>query len=180
MPPLRIVPRCRDSHPQRRHGGRKIPERESAQRRALRRGERLRCSPPRRRRHRCCRLRHGHVLHQAQRNRNFALQSWSRSPRGPHQNLPRPQRWKHPLQRVAPCVAADFPFAVHTISANRDDFARDRQVCVRQTDAVEHHLQRAFPEEMPRVLVGLQMSGQVGTARKNCAPKLLNSICVAE
>src|SRR2546430_10840553 len=40
------------------------------------------------------------IFHQAQSQSFLAFESWPRSPRGQGQDLPRPERWKHPLDYI--------------------------------------------------------------------------------
>src|ERR1700722_10191294 len=98
--------------------------------------------------------RKNNVFHQAESERLFALQRWSGTASGQRDDLPGPKRRNHPLNHIAlgMAVAHDSALAVDLISVRLDDFARNRNIRIRQADAVKLDLQIPFSDKVPRLL----------------------------
>jgi len=77
-------------------------------------------------------------------------------------------------------VPYDFPLAIHAITADRDNFARDRQRRVWQRDAVKFQLQPTLAPEVAWLLGLSQMARKIGTSREQSAAELLDATRVAD
>jgi len=56
--------------------------------------------------------------------------------------------------------AHDVPVTIHFVSLGSDDFARNRNIRISESDAVEFQLQIALADEVSGLLVRLQVSSQ--------------------
>src|SRR5207253_11352562 len=126
-------------------------------------------------------LRNHYVIHEPQLHRLFSLQSGTWPARGEHRHLPWPQWWNHPLHRVAGSmsVALDVPLFVYSVALRRNDFRRQRQIACREDHSVESNLLISFPEEVPGLLVRLQVRRQHAPPWKHGPAELLKALQVA-
>src|SRR5260370_27172431 len=125
---------------------------------------------------RCRQPRNGNILHQAQSQSFLAFESWPRSPRGQGQDLPRPERWKHPLDHIplGVALAEDISLTIDVKCVSRDHFGIDRNIRVWKPDSVEDQFQITFAPKMPRLFLILQVSCHVCTARECGMPEFLH------
>ena len=77
-------------------------------------------------------------------------------------------------------AAHDVPVAIHFVSFGSDDFTGNRDIRSGETDAVEFQLEVALTNEMPGLLVRLQVSSQIAPPGKNTLPKFPEAAQVAD
>src|SRR2546430_17072254 len=116
------------------------------------------------------------IFHQAQSQSFLAFESWPRSTRGQGQDLPRPERWKHPLDYITlgVALAEDISLTIDVKCMGSDHFRIDRNICIWKPDPVENQFQITFAPKMSWLFVGLQVSCQVGAAWECGTPEFLH------
>src|SRR5262252_3269720 len=77
-------------------------------------------------------------------------------------------------------LAADVAFTIHFEAPRSNHLGVERQISTRQSNAIKLDFHEPFTDEMPRLLVGLEMSDEIGSARKRLLTELSESAKMTE
>jgi len=111
-----------------------------------------------------------YVVHEAEGERDFALECWIWAAGGKRHEFDWPERGKEPAEGVASWVtfAEYLALCVGTVSAEADDLGRDRDFGVRADDeAVKFQFHPTLPHEVPGGLIVHESAGEVAPARED-------------